>query len=351
MIKERIDSGAGVALIDPHADLWQKVYERIPKRRRDDVVVFDPTDVTDPPGLNLLEYDKRFPEQKTFLIDEMLSLFDEMYDLKTTGGPVFEMYMRNAMLLAMDDPTDPGTLLNIVRIFQDADFRNHLLAKSKDQQLVDFWRLEAEKAGGELSLRNIAPYVTSKLTKFVQHHYLTPIVGQQHTTIDFREIIDNRKILLVKLAKGKLGQLGTRLLGTILFARLLMAALSRQDTPEEKRADFTLFVDEFQDFVSDSLESMLSEVRKYRLNLVLANQALGQLRPSMLKALFGNVGSLVFFRPGIDDITTVEPYVYPAFVKEELLNMPNFVAVTRLMINNAPSFPFKLNTLPPEILK
>ncbi len=351
MIKERIDSGAGVALIDPHADLWQKVYESIPKRRRDDVVVFDPTDLTNPPGLNLLEYDKRFPEQKTSLIDEMLKLFDEMYDLKSTGGPVFEMYMRNAMLLAMDDPSDPGTLLDVVRIFQDSDFRSQLLEKSTDQQVVNFWRIEAEKAGGELSLRNVAPYVTSKLTKFVQNHYLTPIVGQQHSTIDFREILDNRKILLVKLTKGKLGQLGARLLGTILFARLLMAALSREDTQEEKRADFTLFVDEFQDFVSDSLELMLSEVRKYRLSLVLANQALGQLRPSTLKTLFGNVGSYVFFRPGIDDATIMEPYVCPPFVKEELLNMPNFVAVARLMINNTPSFPFIMNTLSPEMLK
>jgi hypothetical protein len=225
MIKERIDSGAGVALIDPHADLWQKVYDIIPKSRQDDVVVFDPTDLRQPTGLNLLEYDKRFPEQKTFVIDEMLNLFDEMYDLKSTGGPIFEMYMRNAMLLAMDDPSDPGTLLDVVRIFQDKDFRSLLLGKSENQQVVNFWRSEAEKAGGELSLENVAPYVTSKLTRFVQNHYVTPIVGQKHSTIDFREILDKRKILLVKLTKRKLGQLATRLLGTILFARLLMAAL------------------------------------------------------------------------------------------------------------------------------
>ncbi len=351
MIQERVDSGGGVALIDPHGDLYQKVYNRIPKWRRDDIVVFNPTDLANPPGLNLLEYDARFPEQKTFLIDEMPNLFDEMYDLKSTGGPIFEMYIRNAMLLAMDDPNAPGTLLDIVRIFQDGEFRNRLLEKSADQQLVSFWRSEAEKAGGELSLRNVAPYVTSKLTKFVQNHYLTPIVGQQHTTIDFRKILDNRKILLVKLAKGRLGHLGARLIGTILLARLLMAALSREDTPEEKRVDFPVFVDEFQNVAWNSLELMLSEVRKYRLSLVLANQTLGQLRPSTLKILFGNVGSFVFFRPGIDDVTTVEPYVCPPFVKEQLLNIPNFAAVTRLMIDNTPSVPFLLKTLPPEILE
>ncbi|MDG7001648.1 MAG: DUF87 domain-containing protein [Nitrososphaerota archaeon] len=351
MIQERVDLGGGVALIDPHGDLCQKVYKRIPKRRQDDIVIFDPTDLANPPGLNLLEYDNRFPEQKTFLVDEMLHLFDEMYDLKSTGGPIFEMYMRNAMLLAMDDPNAPGTLLDIVRIFQDGEFRNRLLEKSADQQLVSFWRIEAEKAGGELSLRNVAPYVTSKLTRFVQNHYLTPIVGQQRSTIDFREILDNRKILLVKLAKGKLGHLAARLIGTILFARLLMAALSREDTPEEKRMDFPVFVDEFQNVASNSLELMLSEVRKYRLSLVLANQTLGQLRPSTLKILFGNVGSFVFFRPGIDDVTTLEPYVCPPFMKEELLNMPNFAAATRLMINNTPSLPFLLNTLPPEMME
>ena len=351
MIKERIDSGAGVALIDPHADLWQKVYDIIPKSRQDDVVVFDPTDLRQPTGLNLLEYDKRFPEQKTFLIDEMLNLFDEMYDLKSTGGPIFEMYMRNAMLLAMDDPSDPGTLLDVVRIFQDKDFRSLLLEKSENQQVVNFWRSEAEKAGGELSLENVAPYVTSKLTRFVQNHYVTPIVGQKHSTINFREILDKRKILLVKLTKRKLGQLATRLLGTILFARLLMAALSREDTPEEKREDFTIFVDEFQNFISDSFELMLSEVRKYRIGLVMANQDLGRLRPNMLKALFGNVGSFVFFRPGILDLPTIEPYVSPFFVGEELLNMPNFVAVARLMINNTPSLPFVMNTMSPEMLK
>ncbi|MGC8654678.1 MAG: hypothetical protein ACP5US_11890 [Candidatus Kryptoniota bacterium] len=220
------------------------------------------------------------------------------------------------------------------------------------RQLVNFWRLEAHNAGGELSLRNIAPYATSKLTKFVQNQYVTPIVSQQHSTNDFRDILDNRKILLVvKLTKGKLGQLGTRLLGRILCAMFLIAALSREDTSQEQKDDFTPFAEEVQSFVSDSLELILSEVRKYRLSFVLANLTLGQLRPSTLKAPFGNMGGFVFFKPGIHDVTMVKPCVWSPFVKEELLNMPNFVVVSRLMMDNMPSFPFLLNTLLPEMLK
>lgn len=351
MIRERLETGSGIGLIDPHGDLWNEVYTSIPEERMEDTVVFDPTNPRSALGLNMLEYDPRFPEQKTFLIHEMFSIFWQFYDFDQTGGPMFEYYMRNGMLLVMDDASDPGTLLDVVKVFQDDKFRHELIEKCKDDQVVDFWRREAERAGGEAALRNISPYITSKLNMFIQNHYVRPIISQKRTEINFRDIIDNKKILLVKLTKGKLGDLGVKLFGTILFAKLLMAALSRENIPESSRQDFALFVDEFQNFTSDSIADALSEARKYRLSLVLANQTLGQLKEQILKSVLGNVGSLIFFRPGVEDMPKIEPYVSPPFTKEEMLNLPNFAAVARLQVNNAPTAPFMFETLSPEVLK
>lgn len=349
MIRERLEMGAGFGLIDPHGDLWNEVYTFIPKERRDDVIVFDPTDLSNVPRLNLLEYDSRFPEQKTRLINEMFSFFFQEYHPETMG-PMFEQYMRNAMLLVMSDPENPGTVADIFDIFRDAEFRQVFLDKCQDEDVKKFWE-QAIRVTGEAGLSNMTVYVTSKLNRLVQDHYLRPIVSQQRSTINFREIIDTRKILLVKLAKGKLGDIGVKLVGSILFARFLMAALSRENVPESQREDFTLFVDEFQNLTSDSIADALSEARKYRLSLVLANQTFGQLKEGILKSVLGNVGSLVFFRPGVEDIQKIEPYVSPPFTREELLNLPNFTAVARLQVNNAPTAPFMFETLPPEVLK
>jgi len=351
MIRERLETGSGIGLIDPHGDLWNEVYTSIPEERMDETIIFDPTNPRSVLGLNMLEYDPRFPEQKTFLIHEMFNIFWQFYDFNQTAGPMFEYYMRNAMLLVMDDPSDPGTLMDVVKVFQDDKFRHELIEKCKDDQVVAFWEQEAERAGGEAALRNIAPYITSKLNMFIQNHYVRPIISQKRTEIDFRDIIDNKKILLVKLTKGKLGDLGVRIFGTILFAKLLMAALSRENIPENSRQDFTLFVDEFQNFTSDSIADALSEARKYRLSLVLANQTLGQLKEQILKSVLGNAGSLIFFRPGVEDMPKIEPYVSPPFTKEEMLKLPNFTAVARLQVNNAPTPPFMFETLPPEVLK
>lgn len=351
MIHERLHTGAGVGLIDPHGDLWNHVYTSIPQERIEDTVIFDPTNPRSALALNMLEYDHRFPEQKTFLIHEMFNIFWQFYDYNLTAGPMFEYYMRNGMLLVMDDPHDPGTLPDVVKVFQDDKYRQGLIEKCKDEQVVDFWRREAERAGGEASLRNMSPYITSKLNMFIQNHYVRPIISQKRTEINFRDIIDNKKILLVKLTKGKLGDLGVKLFGTVLFAKLLMAALSRENIPEKSRQDFALFVDEFQNFTSDSIADALSEARKYRLSMVLANQALGQLKEQILKSVLGNVGSLIFFRPGVEDMPKIEPYVSPPFTKEEMLNLPNFTAVGRLQVYNAPTPPFMFETLPPEVLK
>jgi len=344
MIMERIRAGGGVGLIDPHGDLHSSIRSSIPPERQADVVVFDPADVSNPMGLNMLEYDPVHPEQKSLLTNEMISIFDMLYDLRQTGGPIFEQYMRNAMLLVMDDPLDQGTLVDVVRVFQDHEYRKGLIAYCKNELVKGFWG-EAMRTKGEGGIEYISPYITSKLNQFMSNDFVYPIVSQRTTTLDFRQVIDTGKILLVKLTKGRLGDIGVKLLGMIVFAKLLLAALSREDTPEGQRKDFTLFVDEFQNFTSESVATMLAEARKYRLNLVLANQNLGQLREEILESVLGNAGSLALFRPGVKDVERLLPYVNPPFNREELLGLKNYVAVARLLVQGMPQPPFVFETV------
>lgn len=359
MLQERIEAGASVGLIDPHGDLFDAVRRAVPKERTGDVILFDPGDrsslyapseTSQSVRLNLLEYDPRYPEQRSVLIESLFDIFDQEYDLKRVGGPIFETYMRNALLLVMDDPVKaPGTFLDVIKVFQDEDYRRRRLAMCKNPLVVDFW--EKEAAGvtyHEMQLNNVAPYVTSKLNAFVYNDYLRTLLGERRSTLRFRELIDEVKILLVRLPKGKLGGFGVRMFGTVLFTRLLMAALSREDTHEEERPDFFLFVDEFQHFTSRAVAEMLSEARKYRLSLVLANQTLGQLDDRILHAVLGNTGSLVFFRPGVEDYDRIKPYVTPPFTREEMLALPNYTASARLLIEGRPADPFLFQTCPSQ---
>jgi type IV secretory pathway TraG/TraD family ATPase VirD4 len=346
MMDERLTAGAGLGLIDPHGDLCDKILRAVPDERRDDVILFDPSDPDNDVKLNLLEYDPRYPRQRTTLINELFQIFDQEYDLEQTGGPMFETYMRNALRLVMDDPEEPGTLLDAVNVFQDDIYRAELLDKCTDESVVNFWEKEAEKAGGEISLENITPYVTSKLNRFLFDEYLRGLIDVRHSTINFRDIIDDGKILLIKMTKGKLGELGVRMFGTIIFTRLLMAALSREDLPEEERQDFFLFVDEFQNFTTPTVASMLSEARKYRLSLTLANQSLFQLEDEIVNAVLGNVGSLVTLRPGVEDYDKIGPYVTPPFEREEIINLPSYTAVARLLADRQPTKPFTFQTIP-----
>ena len=290
-----------MCVIDPHGDLIDHIMEAIPKERAEDVIYFDPSDTERPFGLNMMEYDEKHPEQRTFVINEMIAIFDKLYDLKQTGGPMFEQYMRNAMLLVMDSPEIGSTLLEIPRVFRDVEFRREKLKRCKDITVVEFWEKEAEKAGGEASLENIAPYINSKLTTFISNDMMRPIISQQKSTIDFRSVMDEGKILMVYLPKGKIGEINSHLLGMVIVGKLLMAALSRTDLPEDQRKDFYLYIDEFQNFTTDSIAQILSEARKYRLCLTVAHQFIGQLSENISKAVFGNVGSLCSFRVGAED--------------------------------------------------
>ena len=351
MAVQDIVNGEGVCVIDPHGDLIHDIISRIPPERAEDVILFAPADTERPLALNLLEYDSRYPEQKTFVINEMIKIFDKLYDLKATGGPIFEQYMRNAMLLIMDDPESGSTLMEIPKVLADANFRNMKLKKCKDPTVVDFWRKEAEKAGGDAALANVVPYVTSKLTSFISNDTMRPIIGQQKSSFNLRDIMDKQKILLVDLSKGRVGEINAHLLGMILVGKILMSALSRTDIPKEQRKDFYLYIDEFQNFTTDSICSILSEARKYNLNLIMAHQYLGQLvknqDTSIKDAVFGNVGTWMLFKIGSEDAEIMEKEFAPVFNKYDLINIEKYTAYVKLLIDNTASRPFSMASLWP----
>lgn len=341
-------NGEGVCVIDPHGDLIDDVIARIPPERAEDVILFSPADTDRPLALNLLEFDPRYPEQKSFVINEMIKIFDKLYDLKATGGPIFEQYVRNAMLLIMSDPDSGSTLMEIPKVLSDPEFRKMKLDRCKDHTVVDFWRKEAEKAGGEAALANVVPYVTSKLTSFVSNDTMRPIIGQQKSSFNMRDIMDNKKILLVDLAKGMIGEMNAHLLGMILVGKILMAALSRTDVSSEQRRDFYLYIDEFQNFTTDSIASILSEARKYKLNLIIAHQYLGQLvknnDTSIRDAVFGNVGTWMLFKIGSEDAEVMEKEFSPVFNQYDLINIEKYTAYVKLLIDNTASRPFSMAT-------
>lgn len=341
-----IKAGKGVAVVDPHGDLIEHLLGLIPEERLKDVVVFDPGDLQHPLGLNMLEYDANRPEEKTFIVNEMQSIFNKLFNPETMG-PMFEQYMRNALLLLMDDPNEHATIMEVPRIFTDVEYRKRLLQKATNPTVIDFWEKEAVKAGGEASLANMTPYITSKFNNFISNDYMRPIIGQPTSSMNFRKIMDEGKILLVNLSKGKIGDINAGLLGMVVVGKLLLAALSRVDTPQENRKDFTLYIDEFQNFTTDSISTILSEARKYRLNLVIAHQFVGQLTEKIRNAVFGNVGSQIVFRVGAEDAEFLVKQFEPVFTKNDLLNIDNFNAYAKLLINGQTSKPFNIHIFPP----
>ncbi|MEK7554673.1 MAG: DUF87 domain-containing protein [Patescibacteria group bacterium] len=343
MAIDDIRKGKGIAVIDPHGDLVETIVEMIPRERVEDLIVFDPGARERPIGMNMLEFDPEKPEEKTFIVNELFSILDKLYDMKTVGGPMFEQYTKNAVLLLMEDMVnEPATLMEIPRVFTDPEFRNRKLARITNPVVIDFWQKEATKATGEHSLGNMAPYITSKFNNFIANDYVRPIIGQPHSAFNFREVMDSGKILLVNLSKGKIGDINANLLGMVIVGKILMAALSRVDTTIESRHDFNLYIDEFQNFTTDSIATILSEARKYRLNLTVAHQFTAQLTEKVRDAVFGNVGSIIAFRVGVDDIEVLGKQFEPVFSKNDLLNIDNFNAHARLLINGSVTKPFNI---------
>ena len=348
MIVQDIRNGEGVGLIDPHGDIAEEVMGLIPENRYEDVVLLDPADLSRPIGLNMLQYDPRYPEQKTFIVNELINILDKLYDLKTTGGPMFEQYTRNALLLLMEHPERGFTLLEIPKVLADKEFRRSLLLNCNNILVKDFWEKEAEKAGGEAALANMVPYITSKFNVFLANDYVRPIIAQSKTSIDFRDIMDSKKILIVSLSKGRLGDINASLLGLIVVGKILMAAFSRVDQAENLRKDFYLYIDEFQNFATDSISTILSEARKYHLDLIIAHQFIEQLKKEIRDAVFGNVGNILAMRVGAQDAEFLVKQFTPVFNESDLVNIDNFKAYVRLLVYGKTTRPFSMSIYPPE---
>ncbi|QQS59152.1 type IV secretion system DNA-binding domain-containing protein [Candidatus Peregrinibacteria bacterium] len=353
MIRQDLQNGEGVCVVDPHGDLVEAVLPYIPRERADDVILFDPGDLERPMGLNLLE--AHTEEQKEFISQEALAIFIKLYG-EEIMGPRLQHYFRNGVLTLMADDEDGATLLDITKLFTDINYEKMKKSKVKNPVVKSFWEKEMAKTG-QREKEEMIPYFASKFGPFITNAQIRNILGQVKSGFDFRDVMDNRKILLVNLSKGKLGDLNSKLLGMIMVSKIQMAAMSRVDTPEKERKDFYLYVDEFQNFVTDSFASILSEARKYRLNLIVAHQYISQITQSseggkgkhedssLRDAVFGNVGSMMCFKIGAHDAETMEKEFQPVFSQQDLINIANYQAYIKLNINNATSRGFSLQTI------
>lgn len=347
MAIQDIKNGNGVCFIDPHGNDLEDILANIPTERLDDVIYFDPAHTARPMGLNMLEYDINYPEQKIFVINELLGIFNKLFDMKTAGGPAFEQYFRNSAGLIMEDPESGSTLLEISRVLSDKAFRQMKLAKCKNPIIKQFWE-NAEKTTGEASLANFVPYITNKFDPFVSNDIMRPVIAQQHSVLNFREIMDTKKILLVNLSKGRLGDINSHLIGLVLVGKLTMAALSRVDTlGKEKLNDFYLYIDEFQNVTTDSIATILSEARKYRLALTVAHQYVEQLEEKIKNAVFGNVGSMIIYRVSPENAAIFEQQLAPTFTPDDVLKLQNFNAFAKILVNGVPEKAFNLRIPPP----
>ena len=347
MISQDIKNGDGCCYIDPHGTDIQTILSRIPKERIDDVIYFDPAYTARPMGLNMLEYDSRYPEQKTFVVNELMGIFNKLFDMKVGGGAMFEQYFRNSAFLVMEDPESGSTLLEITRVLGDKTFRDMKLAKCKNPIIKQFW-ISAEQTTGDQSLANFVPYISSKFDNFISNDIMRPVVLQQNSVFNFRKIMDEKKILLVNLSKGRLGDINANLIGLVLVGKIQMAALSRVDMFGKPMNDFYLYIDEFQNVTTDSIASILSEARKYRLSLNIAHQYISQLEDKIKNAVFGNVGSMAVFRVGTEDATFLEPKFKPTFSAHDITKLDNYNAYMSMLVKGQPTKPFNIKTLAPE---
>lgn len=344
MIIQDIKNGDGCCFIDPHGSDVQTILANIPPERMDDVIYFDPSYVNRPMGLNMLEYDITRPQQKSLVIAELLGIFDKLFDMKAQGGAMFGQYFRNSALLVMSDPESGNTLMEITRVLADKSFRDMKLSKCKDPLILEFWKA-AEKTTGDQGLENFVPYISGKFDDFISNEFMRPVVLQEKSAFNFREIMDNKKILLVNLSKGLLGENNARLIGLILVGKLQMAAMSRADSADLSQfPPFYVYMDEFQNIVTDSISAILSEARKYKLSLNMTHQYLGQLPDFIKGAVFGNVGSMAFFRINDEDAKFVEPRIQPQFTKDDILKLDNFNNITSFLVNGRPTAAFNMMT-------
>lgn len=338
--------GNGFAFIDPHGDTAERLLAMVPKERTEDVIYFCPADTDYPLGLNIFEAET--DDQKDFVIQEVINVLYKLYDPQRQGiiGPRYEHIFRNAALTVMAGP-DGGSFIDIPKLFRDKDFVAQKLKHVTDQNVIDFWQKEMVQAQRSNEFGDVVSWFVSKFGAFLSNGMMRNIIGQTKSAFDMRYIMDNKKILLVNLSKGRTGELNSNLLGMIFVMKFQAAAMSRANIPESERQDFCLYVDEFQNFSTDSFATIMSEARKYHLNLVVANQFTTQLTEEIRDAVFGNMGTIVSFRVGQNDVEALTRYFQPLFDADDLLRVPNRNTIVRTLIGGVPTQPFSMATIAP----
>ncbi len=341
-------NGNGFAFVDPHGDIADKLLSMVPKERAEDVIYFNPSDTENPLGLNIFEFTD--PSKKDFLIQESINMLYKLYDPNKQGmmGARFEHIFRNAALLIMSDP-EGGTFIDIPKLFTDPMFVKEKLKHTTDQTVIDFWTKEMPQGQKSNEFGDLISWFTSKFGAFLSNEMMRNIIGQTKSSFNLREIMDNKKILLVNLSKGLTGELNSKLLGMIFVMKFQVAAMSRSDIPDQNdRVDFSLYVDEFQNFSTDSFADVMSEARKFRLNLIVANQFTTQLTEEIRAAVFGNVGTIVAFRIGQDDTEPLKQYFQPTFEADDLLRLATGDTIVRTLVKGVPTAPFSMTCLMPQ---
>ncbi|RPI19839.1 MAG: DUF87 domain-containing protein [Ignavibacteriae bacterium] len=340
MIMDQIENDKGVLIIDPNLDLCNKIAENLPAHRKNDIIIFDPTEEKYQHRINLLEYDINYPAQKSFIINEQLKIINDIYNLNITGGPVFELYFTNALLAVMENK---GSIFDVVNFFLYTDKRKEILENCSNVDVINFFN-NANQTTGEISFTNILFYIISKFTPYTLNEFFKNVFNTCTSDINFRDIIDNKKIFLARLPKGILGDKAAHFMGIILVNRFVMAALSRANIHEKDRRQFFMYIDEFQNFVSTDSANALAEARKYGLSMILANQTTAQIPKELKEIIIGNVGNTIFFRAGSHELSTIMPYIFTDFKEDDVLYLPNYQCIAKLLVDGKPTKPFVFET-------
>ena len=341
MMLQDVLAGKGLCFIDPHGDAAEEMLQLIPPNRAEDVIYFDPSDIARPFGLNMLE--AHTEQQKHFVVASIIGLMYKLFDPNKTGiiGPRFEHGVRNAMLTAM--AKEGATFVEVMRIMTDANFVRELLPLVTDPVVRRYWTDQIAQTT-DFHKSEVLDYTVSKFGRFVTNKMMRNIIGQSQSSFDLRKVMDEGKILIMNLSKGKIGEENSNFLGLILVPKILAAAMSRSDVPMEQRRDFYLYVDEFQNFATDTFADILSEARKYRLNLTVANQFIGQIGEDLKNAVFGNVGTVIAFRVGVTDANYLQHEFSPTFSEQDLVNVESPHAYIKTIVHGEPMIPFSLDT-------
>ncbi len=343
-----IYEGRGVAVLDPNGDMILELLQHVPKERLDDVMLIDPGELEFPIAINMLEYNRSHPEEKSAIINNMISIFQRLYSAESQGA-FFEYYLRYTLQLLMEatDKEEPATLSEVPRVLVDEEFRKRKLQTISDPQLLNFWEKEVPAAsnegGGDFSLAQVTPWFVSKFNAFIADEYMRPIIGQPYSSYNFNDIINNKKIIFVRLSKGKISELNAKLLGMLVTNKITLATFARENIPENERVPFYLYIDEFQNFVTDEMKTVLSEARKYRLNLIIAHQYIEQIPEEIRDAVLSNVGTFVTFRVGPSTAKKLNDFYAPIITEKDLISVKNFRAAVRPLIHQVPRESFTLD--------